>query len=71
MLNLTDMKKRRKYDREYKQMVVELANAREYFKITKSPFRPLKSSRVLLTKSKPSAKLSTVAASLSKPMKKK
>ncbi len=29
MLNLTDMKKRRKYDREYKQMVVELANARE------------------------------------------
>jgi len=29
MLNLTDMKKRRRFDREYKQMVVELANARE------------------------------------------
>ena len=29
MLNLTDMKKRRKYDREFKQMVVELANAKE------------------------------------------
>jgi transposase len=28
MLNLTDMKRRR-FDREYKQMVVELANARE------------------------------------------
>ena len=29
MLNLTDMKKRRRFDREYKQMVVDLANARE------------------------------------------
>jgi transposase len=29
MLNLTDMKKRRKYDREFKQMVVELSNNRE------------------------------------------
>ena len=29
MLNLTDMKKRRRYDREYKQMVIELANTRE------------------------------------------
>jgi transposase len=28
MLNLTDMKRRR-FDREYKQMVIELANARE------------------------------------------
>jgi hypothetical protein len=28
MLNLTDIKKRRKYNREFKQMVVELANAR-------------------------------------------
>ena len=28
MLNLTDMKKRRRFDREYKQMVVELANKR-------------------------------------------
>jgi len=28
MLNLTDMKKRRKYDREFKQMVVELSNTR-------------------------------------------
>jgi len=29
MLNLTDMKKRRTYDREFKQMVVELAKTRE------------------------------------------
>jgi transposase len=29
MLNLTDMKKRRRFDREYKQMVIELANTRE------------------------------------------
>ena len=29
MLNLTDMKKRRSFDRWYKQMVVELANIRE------------------------------------------
>ena len=29
MLNLTDMKKRRKYDREFKQMVVELSNTRD------------------------------------------
>jgi transposase len=29
MLNLTDMKKRRKFDREFKQMVIELANTRE------------------------------------------
>jgi len=29
MLNLTDMKKRRRFDRDYKQMVVELANTRE------------------------------------------
>ena len=29
MLNLTDMKKRRRFDRGYKQMVVELANTRE------------------------------------------
>ena len=28
MLNLTDMKKRRRFDREYKQMVVDLANKR-------------------------------------------
>ena len=29
MLNLTDMKKRRTYDREFKQMVVELSNNRD------------------------------------------
>ena len=29
MLNLTDMKKRRKFDREFKQMVIELSNNRE------------------------------------------
>ena len=29
MLNLTDMKKRRKYDREFKQMVIELSYNRE------------------------------------------
>ena len=29
MFNLTDMKKRRKYDREFKQMVVELSNTRD------------------------------------------
>ena len=29
MLNLTDMKKRRTYDREFKQMVVELAKTRD------------------------------------------
>ena len=29
MLNLTDMKKRRSYDREFKQMVVELSYNRE------------------------------------------
>jgi transposase len=29
MLNLTDMKKRKKYDREFKQMVIELSNARD------------------------------------------
>lgn len=29
MLNLTDMKKRRTYDREFKQMVVELSNTRD------------------------------------------
>jgi transposase len=29
MLNLTVMKKKRKYDREYKHMVVELSNARD------------------------------------------
>jgi len=29
MLNLTDMKTRRKYDREFKQMVVELSNNRD------------------------------------------
>ncbi len=29
MLNLTDMKRRRRFDREYKQMVIELANTRE------------------------------------------
>lgn len=29
MLNLTDMRKRRTYDREFKRMVVELAKARE------------------------------------------
>ena len=28
MLNLTDMKQRRRFDREYKQMVVDLANKR-------------------------------------------
>jgi transposase len=29
MLNLTDMRKRRKFDREFKQMVVELSNNRK------------------------------------------
>ena len=29
MLNLTDMKIRKRFDREYKQMVIELANTRE------------------------------------------
>jgi len=29
MLNLTDMKKRRKFDREFKQMVVELSYSRK------------------------------------------
>jgi transposase len=29
MLNLTDMKKRRTFDREFKQMVIELSNNRE------------------------------------------
>ena len=29
MLSLTDMKKRKRFDREYKQMVIELANTRE------------------------------------------
>ncbi|MFO7853192.1 MAG: transposase [Bacteroidota bacterium] len=29
MLNLNDMEKRRKYDREFKQMVVELSYKRE------------------------------------------
>ena len=29
MLNLTDMKKRRTFDREFKQMVVELSNNRD------------------------------------------
>jgi transposase len=29
MLNLTDMKKRRKYDREFKQMVIELSYNRD------------------------------------------
>jgi len=29
MLNLTDMKKRRTFDREFKQMVIELSNSRE------------------------------------------
>jgi transposase-like protein len=31
MLNLTDMKKRRTFDREFKQMVIELSNNREDF----------------------------------------
>lgn len=31
MLNLTDMKKRRTFDREFKQMVVELSNNRKDF----------------------------------------
>ena len=31
MLNLTDMKKRRTFDREFKQMVIELSNTREDF----------------------------------------
>ena len=29
MLNLTDMRKRRKFDREFKQMVIELSHNRE------------------------------------------
>ena len=29
MLNLTDMRKRRKFDREFKQMVIELRHNRE------------------------------------------
>lgn len=29
MLNLTDMRKRRRFDREFKQMVIELSNNRE------------------------------------------
>ena len=32
MLNLTDMKNRRKFDHEFKQMVVELSNNRKDFK---------------------------------------
>jgi transposase len=31
MLNLTDMRKRRKFDREFKQMVIELSNNRKDF----------------------------------------
>jgi transposase len=31
MLNLTDMKKRRTFDREFKQMVIELSNNRKDF----------------------------------------
>ena len=31
MLNLTDMRTRRKFDREFKQMVIELSNNREDF----------------------------------------
>jgi GGDEF domain-containing protein len=31
MLNLTDMRTRRKFDREFKQMVIELSNNRKDF----------------------------------------
>ena len=31
MLNLTDMRTRRKFDREFKQMVIELSNSRKNF----------------------------------------
>ena len=36
MLNLTDMTRRRTFDREFKQMVVELSNNRDNFKVLAS-----------------------------------
>jgi transposase len=36
MLNLTDMRKRRKFDREFKQMVIELSNNRKDYTVLAS-----------------------------------